>query len=71
MTSEVRMIPVYVSSQPHPSMQQEMASEERKAENSKIKEENLFASYGAAEQEAETDAFQCGRCKQVRAYCVL
>jgi len=43
---------------------EEMASEERKAADSKIKEENLFASYAAAEQEAETDAFQCGRCKQ-------
>jgi len=43
---------------------EEMASEERKAANSKIKEENLFASFGAAEREAETDAFQCGRCKQ-------
>jgi len=43
---------------------EEMASEERKAENSKIKEANLFSSYAAAEQEAETDAFQCGRCKQ-------
>jgi hypothetical protein len=42
-----------------------MASEERRAANSKIKEQNLFASLGAAEQQAETDAFQCGRCKQV------
>ncbi|OCH85855.1 transcription elongation factor [Obba rivulosa] len=43
---------------------QEMASEERKAADSKIKEENLFKSLGAEEVQAETDAFQCGRCKQ-------
>ncbi len=45
---------------------QEMASEERKAADAKIVEENLFKTLGAGEQEAETDAFQCGRCKQVR-----
>ena len=44
---------------------QEMASGERQAANRKIAEENLFNSLGAAEQQAETDAFQCGRCKQV------
>ena len=43
-----------------------MASEERKALNARIAEENLFKTLGAGEQEAETDAFQCGRCKQVR-----
>jgi len=43
---------------------QDMASEERKAADRKIMEENLFNSLGAAEQQAETDAFQCGRCKQ-------
>lgn len=42
-----------------------MASGERQAANRKIAEENLFNSLGAAEQQAETDAFQCGRCKQV------
>lgn len=42
-----------------------MASEERKAADAKIEEGNLFLSLGAAEQQAETDAFQCGRCKQV------
>ncbi|KAI0084525.1 transcription factor S-II, central domain-containing protein [Irpex rosettiformis] len=42
----------------------EMASEERKAADSKIKSENLFNSLGAGEVQAETDAFQCGRCKQ-------
>ena len=43
-----------------------MASEERKAADAKIKEENLFKTFGAGEQQAETDAFQCSRCKQVR-----
>jgi hypothetical protein len=42
-----------------------MASEERKAADAKIEEDNLFLSLGAGEQQAETDAFQCGRCKQV------
>lgn len=45
---------------------QEMASGERQAANRKIVEDNLFNSLGAAEQQAETEAFQCGRCKQVR-----
>ncbi|PPR05519.1 hypothetical protein CVT26_009003 [Gymnopilus dilepis] len=43
---------------------QEMASEERKAADKKIQEENLFKSLSAAEKQAETDAFQCSRCKQ-------
>ncbi|KAI0072247.1 transcription elongation factor [Panus rudis PR-1116 ss-1] len=43
---------------------QEMASEERKAADQKIAEENLFKTLGAEEVQAETDAFQCGRCKQ-------
>lgn len=43
-----------------------MASEERKAADHKISEENLFKTLGAGEVQAETDAFQCGRCKQVR-----
>lgn len=42
-----------------------MASEERRAGNRKIEEENLFKSLSAAEKQAETDAFQCSRCKQV------
>lgn len=45
---------------------QEMSSEERRAADQKIKEENFFKSLGAGEQEAETEGFQCGRCKQVR-----
>ena len=43
-----------------------MASEERKAADRAIQEQNLHNSLGAGEQQAETDAFQCGRCKQVR-----
>jgi len=43
---------------------QEMASAERQAENKKIEQENLFKSLSAAEKQAETDAFQCSRCKQ-------
>ena len=42
-----------------------MASEERQAEIKKIEEENLFKSLSAEEKQAETDAFQCSRCKQV------
>ena len=41
-----------------------MASEERKSADNKIKSDNLFNSLGAGEVQAETDAFQCGRCKQ-------
>ena len=44
---------------------QEMASEERRAADKRIREENLFKTLGAEEVQAETDAFQCGRCKQV------
>ncbi|KAG6809440.1 hypothetical protein H0H92_000250 [Tricholoma furcatifolium] len=43
---------------------QDMASEERKAADLKIKEENFHKSLAAADQQAETEAFQCGRCKQ-------
>lgn len=45
---------------------QEMASEEQQAVNRKLVEENLFKAKGAAPQQAETDAFQCGKCKQRR-----
>ncbi len=41
-----------------------MASEERKAEDKAIREQNLFKSLAAGDQQAETDGFQCGRCKQ-------
>ena len=37
-----------------------MASEELQAENRKLVELNLFKAQGAAPQQAETDAFQCG-----------
>jgi transcription elongation factor S-II len=52
-------------------VEQEMASEERKAADKKIEEENLFKSLSAAEKQAETDAFQCSRCKQVRFFFFL
>ena len=48
-----------------------MGSEERKAADKKIKEDNIFASLAAGEQEAETDAFQCTRCKQVCFQCII
>ncbi|TNY23784.1 transcription elongation factor [Rhodotorula diobovata] len=44
----------------------DMASDERKAENRKLVAENLFKAQAAAPQQAETDAFQCGKCKQRR-----
>lgn len=50
------------------NMSQEMSSEERRAADQKIKEENFFKSLGAGEREAETEGFQCGRCKQVRSF---
>jgi transcription elongation factor S-II len=43
---------------------EEMMTEERRSADQKIKEENLFKSLGAGQQEAETEGFQCGRCKQ-------
>ncbi|UZJ53150.1 hypothetical protein CBS101457_002470 [Exobasidium rhododendri] len=43
---------------------EEMASEEKKAERSALQMQNLFKAKAAAAQEAETDAFQCGKCKQ-------
>jgi hypothetical protein len=45
-------------------MRQDMASEDRKAADKKIEEENFFKTLSAGERQAETDAFQCGRCKQ-------
>ncbi|GAA5996999.1 hypothetical protein JCM5350_001474 [Sporobolomyces pararoseus] len=44
----------------------DMASEEQKAVNRKLVAENLFKAQGAAPQQAETDAFQCGKCKERR-----
>jgi len=48
-------------------IEQEIASEERKAADNKVEEENLFEPLSAAGQQAEisTDAFQCLRYKQV------
>ncbi|KAG1880899.1 transcription elongation factor [Suillus subluteus] len=43
---------------------EEMSSEERRAADQKIKEDNFFKSLGAGEREAETEGFQCSRCKQ-------
>ncbi|KAG8704157.1 RNA polymerase II elongation factor [Ceratobasidium sp. 395] len=45
---------------------QEMASEERKQKNSEINQQNVHNALGAGEPEAETDAFQCGRCKNYK-----
>ncbi|KAJ7773623.1 transcription elongation factor [Mycena maculata] len=43
---------------------QEMASEERKKADEAIKQQNLHDALGAEEQQAETSAFQCTKCKQ-------
>ncbi|ORX81670.1 transcription elongation factor S-II [Basidiobolus meristosporus CBS 931.73] len=40
----------------------DMASEERKAQDRAIQEENLFKARGAGPTAAETDAFRCGKC---------
>ncbi|KEP50986.1 transcription factor S-II, central domain protein [Rhizoctonia solani 123E] len=45
---------------------EEMASEDRKQQNSALNEANVHAALGAGEPEAETDAFQCGRCKNYK-----
>lgn len=43
---------------------EELASNVRKAERESIQQQNLHNAKGAEAQEAETDAFQCGKCKQ-------
>jgi transcription elongation factor S-II len=43
---------------------QEMASEERKAQDEKLAAENLFKAQGAKPVLAETDQFKCGKCGQ-------
>jgi len=43
---------------------EQLASDKRKREIEELQMQNLFKAKGAAAQEAETDAFQCGRCKQ-------
>ncbi|CAE7176078.1 unnamed protein product [Rhizoctonia solani] len=45
---------------------EEMASEDRKQQNSALNAANVHAALGAGEPEAETDAFQCGRCKNFK-----
>lgn len=42
----------------------EMASDELKKATDLLNQQNLHHALAAGEQEAETDAFQCGRCKQ-------
>ncbi|KAJ1735348.1 transcription elongation factor TFIIS [Coemansia biformis] len=43
---------------------EEMASKELRDTIEKMKEENLFKAQGAGREEAVTDQFKCGRCKQ-------
>jgi transcription elongation factor S-II len=42
----------------------EMASDERKEENQKLQEQNIFNAKGAAPKNATTNEFMCGKCKQ-------
>lgn len=46
------------------NIDQEMASEERKQQDRALELNNLFKARGAGPQQAETDSFKCGRCKQ-------
>ena len=43
---------------------EEMASDERRQENQKLQERNIFNAQGAAPKMATTNEFKCGRCKQ-------
>lgn len=43
---------------------EEMASDERKAENKRLEEEGIFAARAATNTNASTDMFKCGKCKQ-------
>lgn len=43
----------------------DMASDQRKQEDKKLTEANFHQALGSEELAAETDAFQCSRCKQV------
>ena len=45
---------------------QQMASEERKAEDAAINETNLMNAQAASETGAETDMFKCGKCHKRR-----
>lgn len=42
----------------------DLASEERKQQDRALELNNLFKARGAGPQQAETDSFKCGRCKQ-------
>jgi transcription elongation factor S-II len=42
----------------------EMASDERREENQKLQEINIFNAQGAAPKNATTNEFMCGKCKQ-------
>ncbi|CAG8621491.1 1696_t:CDS:2 [Gigaspora rosea] len=42
---------------------EDMASEERKARDNEIRQENLFKARGAGPTQAETDMFLCGKCR--------
>ena len=43
---------------------EDMASNERKEENAKIREHALWDSQRGAAKQATTDQFQCGKCRQ-------
>lgn len=43
---------------------EEMASDERREENQKLQEMNIFNAKGAAPKNATTSEFMCGKCKQ-------
>lgn len=43
---------------------EELASKSLKEQHESIRQQNLHNAKGAEAQEAETDAFQCGKCKQ-------
>ncbi|CAG8452455.1 8533_t:CDS:2 [Dentiscutata erythropus] len=42
---------------------EDMASEEKKARDNEIRQENLFKARGAGPTQAETDMFLCGKCR--------
>ena len=43
---------------------EDMASDERKEENAKIREHALWDSQRGASKQATTDQFQCAKCRQ-------
>jgi transcription elongation factor S-II len=43
---------------------EDLKSKTRLEEEERIRQENLFKARGAQPQEAETDQFKCGKCKQ-------